>query len=414
MQNIEILREFDPEIYAAITAETERQQDGLEMIPSENYVSAAVFSTIGTVLTNKYSEGYPKKRYYGGNEHADTIEELARSRAKELFGAEHANVQAYSGSPANHAVYFALAKPNDATMGLALPAGGHLTHGWKVNFSARYYDSALYGVDPETGLLDYDAIWEMAKEHKPRLLWAGTSAYTRTIDFARFAEIAEDVGALLIADIAHISGLVATGLHPDPVPYAAAVTMTTHKMLRGPRGAIILSKQEHAKAIDSAVFPGLQGGPHNNITSGIAVCLKEASQPSYTDYCKQIIVNAQTMAEELLKRDLKVVTGGTDNHMVLLDLTNKGVSGKQTQNALDQAHITTNANMVPGDKRSAFDPSGIRLGTPALTTRGLKEGEMRKLAHWVADVVENIDDEKTIERVRGEVMELCSQFPLWY
>jgi glycine hydroxymethyltransferase len=414
MQHLIELETLDPKIHDAIIAETERQQNGLELIPSENYVSRAVLAAIGTVFTNKYSEGYPDKRYYGGNENVDNIETLAQERANTLFGSEHANVQPYSGSPANQAVYFALVEPGDTVMGMSLPAGGHLTHGWKVNFSAHYYQTVQYGVDNETGLLDYDAIWQMAKEHKPKLIWAGASAYARKIDFDKFAEIAEDVGARLAADIAHISGLVATGLHPDPVPVADAVSMTTHKMLRGPRGAMVLTKQEHARALDRAVFPGLQGGPHDHTTAGIAVCLNEASTPAYRAYCQQIVTNAQAMADELTQRGFEIVTGGTDNHLFLIDLTNKGVPGKVAQEALDHAHITTNANMVPGDKRSAFDPSGIRLGTPAITTRGIGETEARQIASWLADVIENVDDESTIARVRGQVVDLCSEFPLWY
>ena len=414
MQHLAELEAVDPQVHDAIVSETKRQQNGLELIPSENYVSRAVLAAIGTVFTNKYSEGYPNKRYYGGNENVDDVETLAQERALALFGAEHANVQPYSGSPANQAVYYALLEPGDTVMGMSLPAGGHLTHGWKVNFSAHYYQTVQYGVDAETGLLDYDAIWQLAKEHKPKLIWAGASAYSRKIDFDRFAEIAEDVGARLAADIAHISGLVATGLHPDPVPVADAVSMTTHKMLRGPRGAMVLTKEEHSRALDRAVFPGLQGGPHDHTTAGIAVCLSEASMPAYRTYCQQVVTNAQAMADELTRRGFKVVTGGTDNHLMLVDLSNKDVPGKAAQEALDQAHITTNANMVPGDKRSAFDPSGIRFGTPAITTRGIGESEARQIAKWLADVIEHIDDEATIALVRTQVVELCSDFPLWY
>ncbi|GAB4469094.1 MAG: serine hydroxymethyltransferase [Anaerolineae bacterium] len=410
------LQSTDPAIYAALTAEIERQQHGLEMIPSENYVSRAVMSVMGSVFTNKYSEGYPGKRYYGGNEHVDTVEEIARQRARELFGAAHANVQPYSGSPANQAVYMALISPGDRVMGLSLPDGGHLTHGWKVSFSGKYYEARQYPVDPRTGWLDYDEVARMAREFKPRLIWAGHSAYPRQIDFARFAEIAAEVGAFLAADIAHISGLVATGLHPDPVPYADAVTMTTHKLLRGPRGALILSKEEHASAIDRAVFPGLQGGPHNHTTAAIAVALHEASQPAYTEYCRQVVANARALAHGLMERGFKAVTDGTDNHIVLIDLSLSpgDLPGKVVQEALDRANITVNANMVPGDKRSAFNPSGIRLGTPAATTRGLVEADMLRMANWIADVVEHIDDEATIQRVRGEVIEVCDQHPLWY
>jgi glycine hydroxymethyltransferase len=408
------LAEVDPEIYNALRAETERQQDGIELIPSENYVSSAVLRAIGSVFTNKYSEGYIYKRYYGGNEYVDMVEELAIERAKKLFNADHANVQPYSGSPANLAVYYALLAPGDTVMGLSLPDGGHLTHGWKVNFSAHFFQSVQYPVNSETGRLDYDVIWKLAREHRPKLIWAGGTAYPRIFEFDKFAQIAEDVGARFAADIAHISGLVATGLHPDPVPYADAVTMTTHKMLRGPRGAMILTKHKHARVIDRAVFPGLQGGPHDHVTAAIAVCLHEAATPEYKTYCEQVITNARAMADEFTRRGFTVVSGGTDNHMLLLDLSNKNVPGKVAQAALDRAHITLNANMVPGDKRSAFDPSGVRLGTPAVTTRGFKEAEVRMVANWVADVIDHIDEEATIMRVAGQVAELCRQFPLWY
>lgn len=412
--NLDPLKRVDPVVYDALAAELKRQQTGLELIPSENYVSGAVLTAIGSIFTNKYSEGYSGKRYYGGNENVDVIEDTAIARAKALFNAEHANVQPYSGSPANLAVYYALLEPGDTVMGLSLPAGGHLTHGWKVNFSAHFFNSVQYGLDPETGRLDYDAIWALAREHKPKLIWAGATAYPRIIEFDKFAQIAEDVGAHFAADIAHISGLVATGLHPDPVPVADAVSMTTHKMLRGPRGALILSKQEHAKAIDRAVFPGLQGGPHDHVTAAIAVALGEASAPEFVAYCKQVIANAKAMAEALIERGFEIVSGGTDNHLLLADLSNKGVPGKVAQEALDRANITLNANMVPGDKRSAFDPSGIRFGTPAITTRGLKEDEVRTVANLLADVVENIENDAAIERVRVQVEELCEQFPLWY
>jgi glycine hydroxymethyltransferase len=414
MQHIEPIAQVDPEIHAAITQETQRQFDGIEMIPSENYVSEAVLAAMGTVLTNKYSEGYAGKRYYGGNEHIDTIETLAIERAKALFGADHANVQPYSGSPANLAVYMALAKPSERIMGMALTDGGHLSHGHKVNFSAKYYEAEQYPVAPETGLLDYEIVYEMADQFKPKLLWAGLSAYPRQIDFARFAQIAEAVGAYLIADIAHISGLVATGLHPDPVPYADAVTMTTHKLLRGPRGALILSKAEHARAIDRAVFPGLQGGPHNPTTAATAVALHEAQQPTFRSYCEQVIANAKAFADELTQCGLTPVTGGTDNHIVLVDMTPKGRTGKEVSQALDRAGITANANTVPGETRSPFDPSGVRFGTPAATTRGFKEDDLRQLARWVNEIVEHIDDDARIERIRAGVKQLCEAHPLWY
>lgn len=413
-QSLDALRQTDPQVHDNLMAELSRQQRGIELIPSENYVSSAVLAAIGSIFTNKYSEGYPGKRYYGGNENVDVVENLAIDRARSLFKAEHANVQPYSGSPANLAIYYALLKPGEKVMGLALPAGGHLTHGWKVNFSAHFFNAVQYGVDPDTGLLDYDAIWKQAKEQQPKLIWAGATAYPRQFDFAKFAQIAQDVGARFAADISHISGLCATGLHPDPVPYADAVMSTTHKLLRGPRGAVILSKEEHARAIDRAVFPGLQGGPHDHVTAAIAVCLNEAHQPSYREYCEQVIKNAQALADELIRRGFDIVSGGTDNHLLLVDLSSHGVAGKQAQHALDLANITTNANMVPGDKRSAFDPSGLRIGSPAATTRSFKEAEMRQIAHWIADVVDHIDDEKVIDRVRREVEALCQQYPLWY
>jgi len=415
MQDLSAIKESDPEIYAALCAEMDRQQHGIEMIPSENYVSKAVISAIGSVLTNKYSEGYAKKRYYGGNENIDTIEQLAIERAKALFHSEHANVQPYSGSPANLAVYYALAAPGDTVMGLALPDGGHLTHGGKVNFSAHWFNAVGYPVDPVSCRIDYDVVWQMAKEHKPKLIWAGATAYPREIDFAKFAQIAQDVGARFAADISHISGLVATGLHPDPVPYADVVTTTTHKMLRGPRGAMILPKAEHAKAVDKAVFPGLQGGPHDHVTAAIAVALHEAAQPSFKTYCEQVIKNAQALAETLMSRGITVVSGGTDNHLVLADvMSSKNVPGKVAQAALDRAHITLNANMVPGDKRTAMDPSGVRMGSPAATTRGFKEAEIRQVGNWIADVIEHVEDDAAIERVSKDVEALCGKFPLWY
>jgi len=415
MQDLSALKETDPEIYRALCAEMDRQQHGIEMIPSENYASKAVVSALGSALTNKYSEGYATKRYYGGNEHIDTIEQLAIDRAKALFKAEHANVQPYSGSPANLAVYYALANPGDTTMGMTLSDGGHLTHGGKVSFSGHWFNAVGYPVDPVTCRIDYDVVARLAREHKPKLIWAGASAYPRLIDFAKFAEIAQEVGARFAADIAHISGLVATGLHPDPVPYADAVTMTTHKMLRGPRGAIILCKAEHAKAIDKAVFPGLQGGPHDHVTAATAVALHEDARPEFKTYCEQVIKNAQALAETLMSRGVKVVSGGTDNHLVLADLmTSKNVPGKVATAALDRAHITVNANMVPGDPRKPMDPSGVRMGSPAATTRGFKEAEMKQIGHWMADVVEHVEDDAVIERVSNEVQELCGRFPLWY
>ena len=405
------LKETDPEIYRLIEEEKSRQSRCIRLIPSENYASAAVLEATGSILTNKYSEGYPGRRYYEGQRYIDLVETLAIERAKALFGVEHANVQPYSGSPANMAVYYALLEPGDKIMGMSLPHGGHLTHGWKVNFSARFYRSVQYTVNPETHLIDYDLVRELARKERPRLIVSGATAYPREFDFRVFAEIAEEVGAYFVADIAHIAGLIVAGVHQSPVPYAHVVTTTTHKTLRGPRGGMILCKEGVAKAIDSAVFPALQGGPHNHTTAAIAVALKEASTLEFKEYGKQIVRNARVLAEELLSYGFRLISGGTDNHLILIDMTAKGRTGKETAQALDRAGIVCNYNTIPFDPRKPFDPSGIRLGTPAVSSRGMKGPEMKQIAAWLQEVVENIDKETVIQRVRGKVEEFCQSFP---
>ncbi len=415
------LTQTDPEIAKLIDKELARQEQGLEMIPSENYVSTAVLEALGSILTNKYSEGYPERRYYGGNEFIDQIENLAITRAQKLFGAEHVNVQPYSGSPANLSVYMALLKVGDKIMGMDLACGGHLTHGYKVSASGKFFTSVSYYVNKD-GLLDYDAILETAKREKPKLIIAGASAYPRLIDFAKFAEIAKEVGAYFMADIAHIAGLVVGQVHPSPLPYADVVTTTTHKTMRGPRGAIIMSKIQDrldpegkknlAQKIDSAVFPGLQGGPHNHQTAAIAASLKEAETSEFKNYAKQIVKNAKALAETLLAEGLKLVTGGTDNHLLLVDLTNLGIGGKKAETVLDQAGITVNKNVIPFDQRKPMDPSGIRLGTPALTSRGMKEEEMKTIGKLIARVLKNINNETIIKQTKKTVKELCEKFPI--
>lgn len=400
-----------PVIKDLIRKEEERLQNGLELIPSENYVSKAVREALGSVLTNKYSEGYPGKRYYGGNEFIDEIENLAIERAKKLFGAEHVNVQPYSGSPANLEVYFSLLEPGDKVMGMNLFHGGHLSHGHKVSFSGKTYRFVQYEVDEKTGLLDYDKIRELALKEKPKLIVSGATAYPRKIDFKKFHEIAKEVCAISMADIAHIAGLVATGHHPSPFPFTDVVTTTTHKTLRGPRGAIIFCKEEYAKQIDKAVFPGMQGGPHNHTTAAIAVALGEALKPEFQVYSEQIIKNTKALADELIAQGLKLITGGTDNHLILLDLTDV-CSGKEAEKALDEAGVTVNKNTIPFEKKSAFDPSGIRLGTPAITTRGMKESEMKQIGEMIARVVKNNENKEIKEKVKEQVIELCRKFPL--
>jgi glycine hydroxymethyltransferase len=405
------LSERDPEIYQLIRKEEQRETDKIRLIASENYASKAVLQATGSILTNKYSEGYSGKRYYEGQQYIDEIEDLAISRMKQLFGAEHVNVQPYSGSPANLAVYLAFLKAGDPVLGLGLPAGGHLTHGWNVSISGIYFNSKAYGVRREDHRIDFDEVARLAREHRPKLIWCGHSAYPRTLDFAKFREIADEVGAILAADMAHIAGLVAGGQHPSPVGIADVVTSTTHKTLRGPRGGVILCKEQHAKAIDKAVFPGIQGGPHNHTTAAIAVAAKEALTPEFKTYAKNIVDNARALAEALLSHGFSLVTGGTDNHIVLVDLTNKNVSGKIAAKALDRAGIVCNYNSVPFDPRKPFDPSGIRIGTASVTSRGFGVSEMKRLAGWIAQVVAAPDDLAVGERVGREVLECCQGFP---
>jgi glycine hydroxymethyltransferase len=405
------LTQVDPEIASLIQKEEQRQLDVIRLIASENYASRAVTEAAASVLNNKYSEGYPGKRYYQGQANIDAIESLCIERIKKLFGVEHANVQPYSGSPANLAVHYAFLRPGDKTVGLGLPAGGHLTHGWKVSITGDFFSAQQYGVRESDHRIDLDQVAALAKEHKPKLIWCGTTAYPRTVDFAAFAQIARDVGAILVADIAHISGLVAGGAHPSPVGHADIITSTTHKTLRGPRGGMILTTAKHAAAIDKAVFPGLQGGPHNSAIAGLAVAAHEALQPSFKAYAKQIVDNAQALAEALLSRDVTLVTGGTDNHLILADLTSKNVSGKKAAVALEAAGIVCNYNSVPFDKRKPFDPSGIRIGTPSITSRGMTAADMKTIGNWMADVIEAPEDTKVHERVKNEVLAVTKQYP---
>jgi len=408
-----ILDTQDPEIAAAIKSELRRQREGLEMIPSENFTSKAVLEALGSVMTNKYSEGYPGKRYYGGNQFIDVAENLAIERAKKLFGAEHVNVQCYSGSPGNLEIYFALLNFGDTVMGMNLTHGGHLTHGHPVNFSGKAYHFVQYGVNKETELIDYDEVREIALREKPKLIVSGYTAYPREVNFKKFAEIAEEVGAISMADTSHISGLIIAGVHQSPFPETDVVMTTTHKTLRGPRGAIIMCKQKFAQQIDKAVFPGMQGGPHDNNTAAKAVCFGEALKPEFKEYGKQIVKNAKALADGLIKNGFRLVSGGTDNHLVLVDLTNKNVTGKQAESALDKANITVNKNTIPYDTRSPFDPSGIRMGTPALTTRGMKESEMRHIADLISEAIDNVNDEEELKKVKMKVMEVTKKFPLY-
>jgi glycine hydroxymethyltransferase len=403
----------DPEIYQLHLQELERQRYGLELIPSENFTSLAVLEALGGVMSNKYSEGYPHKRYYGGNEFIDQAEELAIERAKSLFGAEHANVQPYSGSPANIACYVALLEFGDTVLGLNLAHGGHLTHGHPVNFSGKAYNFIQYGVDPEKHLIDYDAMRKLAHEHKPKIILSGATAYPRIIDFARIQEIADEVDAITMADISHISGLIVGGVHPSPLPFTDVVSSTTHKTLRGPRGAIILCKEKYAQDIDKAVFPGLQGGPHDHVNAAKAVAFRQAAKPEFKDYAARIVENARALADELMVQGFTLVSGGTDNHLLLMDLTDKEIPGKFAEKALDKAAITTNKNMVPFDTRSPFNPSGIRLGTPALTTRGMGPDEMKRTARFIARVLADRKNKENLDTVRAEVREMCEQFPLY-
>ena len=405
------LERTDPQIAALIREEERRQADQIRLIPSENYVSRAVLEATGTVLTNKYSEGYAGHRYYEGQQFIDPIETLAVERAKALFGAEHANVQPYSGSPANLAVYVALAELGSKTMGLSLPFGGHLTHGWKVSVSGIFYRAAQYEVDPQTHRIDLDRVREMALKERPRLIWTGGTAYPRIWDFEGFAQIAREVGAILVADIAHIAGLVVGGAHPSPFPHAEVVTTTTHKTLRGPRGGMILSKAVHQKAIDRAVFPALQGGPHNHTTAAIAVALKEAAAPEFKDYARRIVANAKKLAAALLDRGFRLISGGTDNHLILVDVTPRGINGKPAAKALQAAGIECNYNTIPFDPRKPMDPSGIRLGTPSVSSRGMGEEEMEKIAAWIDRALAAHAEPEKLERIRQEVAEFCSAFP---
>jgi glycine hydroxymethyltransferase len=404
----------DPAVAALLDEERERQAQTICLIASENHVSPAVLEALGSVMTNKYSEGYPGRRYYEGQQLVDRLEPLAVERCRRLFGVEHANVQPYSGSPANLAVYLAFCEPGDTVMGMALPMGGHLTHGWRVSATGRWFRAVQYGVRADTGRVDLDEVRALALRERPKLIFCGGTAIPRTIDFAGFAAIAREAGAILVADIAHIAGLVAGGAHPSPVGHADVLSTTTHKTLRGPRGAMLMCGAEHAGALDRAVFPGLQGGPHNHATAAIAVALEEAQRPEFADYAHQTVRNAAALAAALRERGFDLVSGGTDNHLILADLTGKGVPGKVAAQALDRARITTNYNTVPDDPRSPFDPSGLRLGTPAVTTRGMVEGEMELIAAWIDDGVEAArhGDEATLQRIGGEVGELAAAFPV--
>lgn len=411
MNFFEELKNYDAEVAAACHSELERQQHNIELIASENIVSKAVLLAAGGVLTNKYAEGYPGKRYYGGCEYVDVVENIARERAKKLFGAEHANVQPHCGASANLAVFFALLNPGDTVMGMNLQQGGHLSHGSPVNISGKYFNVVPYGVNDETETIDYDEMRRIALECKPKMIIAGASAYSRIIDFKRCREIADEVGAYLMVDMAHIAGLVAAGLHPSPVPFADVVTTTTHKTLRGPRGGMILCREEFAKQIDKAVFPGTQGGPLMHIIAAKAVALGEAMTPEFKEYQTQIVKNAKTLCGALINEGLDIVSGGTDNHLMLLKLIKNGITGKELEKRLDEVHITANKNTVPNDPQSPFITSGVRLGTPAVTTRGFKEPEMLKIAKWISDAVNDFDNSK--ERIAAEVSELCSHFPIY-
>ncbi len=407
-----VLAERDPEVAAIIAAEERRQVETLEMIASENYASAAVLEATGSVFTNKYAEGYPGKRYYAGNVHADELERLAIERAKRLFGAEHANVQPTSGAEANMAAYFAFAEPGDVIMGLELSQGGHLTHGSPVNFSGKLYRFVPYRVDRETEVLDMGEVARLAREHRPKIIVAGYTAYPRTIDFAAFAEIAREVGAYLMVDMSHIAGLIAGGVHPSPVPFADVITSTTHKTLRGPRGAMALSKAEHAERLDKAVFPGTQGGPHLHSIAAKAVAFGEALKPEFKEYARKVVENAKVLAEELQRGGLRLVSGGTDTHLILVDCTSKGISGLKAQNALQGAGIITNRNTIPYDPRPPYVGSGLRLGTPALTSRGMGPEEMRQVARWILEVLNDPDGEGVRERVRAQVAEFARAYPV--
>jgi glycine hydroxymethyltransferase len=409
LERLQHLDQVDPEIGALIRQELQRQNNKIELIASENFVSEAVMEAMGTVLTNKYAEGYPGKRYYGGCEYVDQVEDLARSRAKQIFGADHVNVQPHSGTQANTAVYFAALEPGDTVLGMSLAHGGHLTHGSPVNLSGKYFRFISYGIKPETGTIDYDEVERLAMEHRPKMIVAGASAYPRIIDFARFREIADRSGALLMVDMAHIAGLVAAGLHPSPVPHADFITTTTHKTLRGPRGGIILCRQKYATAIDKAIFPGIQGGPLMHVIASKAVALKEAMQPEFVDYQRQTIANASTLADKLVEHGFNLVSGGTDNHLMLVDLRNKGITGKDAEQRLDAIGVTVNKNAVPFDTESPLVTSGIRIGTPAVTSRGFKQQEMEQ----IADIINLVVTDNAVDKVSTPVKQLCERFPLY-
>jgi glycine hydroxymethyltransferase len=411
MSDMSALRATDPEIYDLIALETKRQEDFIRLIPSENYASTAVMEATGSILNNKYSEGYPGKRYYEGQEYVDKVEILAIERAKKLFGVPHVNVQPYSGSPANQAVYLALVKPGESVMGLGLPFGGHLTHGWGVNFSGIHYKAMQYEVDPDTHRVDLNKVEALAKQARPKLIFCGGTAYPRTWDYASFATIAASVGAVLVADIAHIAGLIAAGAHPHPYPHATIITTTTHKTLRGPRGGMIMSDGAHSKELDRAVFPGLQGGPHNHTTAAIAVALKEAATDDFRRYSHQIVKNAKALATALQARGFRLISGGTDNHLILIDVTPRGITGKPAARALHEAGIECNYNTIPFDPRKPFDPSGLRIGTPAITSRGMLEKDMEPIAAWIDRVLKVADDQAKLHGIRAEIAEFCKAFP---
>ncbi len=409
---INALEQYDPQICELIRQEAARQSGSIRLIPSENYVSKAVMLASGSCLTNKYAEGYPGRRYYEGQQVTDLIERTAQERAKKLFKADHANVQPYSGSVANLAAYAALIDPGETIMGMSLSHGGHLTHGWKVSLTSKFYNSVPYPVNPNTGMLDFDKIEELAMKHRPKIIISGATAYPREIDFEIFGQIAKKVDAYMVSDIAHIAGLVVAGIHKSPVPYADVVSTTTHKTLRGPRGGMLLCKEEHAKKVDKAVFPGLQGGPHVHTMTAIAVAMAEADTTEFVAYAKQIVENAKALAEKLLEYGFDLVTGGTDNHLILIDLRSKKIPGKKLAKALDRARIVTNYNTIPGDPAPPMNPNGLRIGTPAITTRGFKQGQAKQIADFIKTVAENIDNESIIEQVGKEVLLLCSQFPV--
>ncbi len=412
---ITTLTQFDPELANAIQAEQQRQEDHIELIASENYVSPYVLEVQGSVLTNKYAEGYPGKRYYGGCEYVDIAEQLAIDRAKQLFGAAYANVQPHSGSQANAAVYLALINPGDTILGMDLSAGGHLTHGAKVNFSGKLFNAYSYGVDPTTGLIDYEQVAELARLHKPKLIIAGFSAYSQLIDWQKFRDIADEVGAYLVVDMAHVAGLVAAGLYPSPIAIADVVTSTTHKTLRGPRGGLILAKanSEIEKKLNSLLFPGTQGGPLMHVIAAKAVAFKEAMQPEFIDYQKQVLTNAKAMAKVIMERGYKIVSGGTQNHLMLINLIDKDLTGKEAETVLGQANITVNKNTVPNEPRSPFITSGLRIGTPAITTRGFKDAEVMQLAAWICDILDDWKNEDTVKAVKQKVLTLCQKFPVY-